>query len=75
MTPRPRERGSAATWTASGSYDDIRYIRLNNTPNHKVLHGKLAALENTEAGLVAKVHGGAPASLARHAPGAGIHLL
>ena len=34
-------------------YDKIRYIRLNNTPNHLVLHRKLAALENAEAALVA----------------------
>jgi cystathionine beta-lyase/cystathionine gamma-synthase len=34
------------------SYHDIPYIRLNNTPNHAVLHAKLAALENAEAGLV-----------------------
>jgi cystathionine beta-lyase/cystathionine gamma-synthase len=35
------------------SYHDIRYIRLNNTPNHEALHRKLAALENGEAALVA----------------------
>ena len=34
------------------SYHDIRYIRLNNSPNHIALHQKLAALENAEAGLV-----------------------
>ncbi|RIK71890.1 cystathionine beta-lyase [candidate division KSB1 bacterium] len=34
-------------------YHDIRYIRLNNTPNHIVLQNKLAALENAEAALVA----------------------
>ena len=34
-------------------YHDLRYIRLNNTPNHAVLHAKLAALENGEAALVA----------------------
>jgi cystathionine beta-lyase/cystathionine gamma-synthase len=33
-------------------YHDQRYIRLNNTPNHVALHGKLAALENAEAALV-----------------------
>lgn len=36
----------------AANYHDIPYIRLNNTPNHKVLHGKLAALENAEAALV-----------------------
>jgi cystathionine beta-lyase/cystathionine gamma-synthase len=35
------------------SYHDIRYIRLNNSPNHLALHKKLAALENAEAALVA----------------------
>lgn len=34
------------------SYHDLRYIRLNNTPNHTALHEKLAALENAEAALV-----------------------
>jgi len=33
-------------------YHDIKYIRLNNTPNHLVLHQKLTALENGEAALV-----------------------
>lgn len=35
------------------AYHDIPYIRLSNTPNHEVLHAKLAALENAEAALVA----------------------
>lgn len=34
------------------SYDDVRYIRLNNLPNQTVLGDKLADLEGTEAGLV-----------------------
>jgi cystathionine beta-lyase/cystathionine gamma-synthase len=34
-------------------YHDLKYIRLNNTPNHDVLHAKLAALEGAEAALVA----------------------
>jgi cystathionine beta-lyase/cystathionine gamma-synthase len=34
-------------------YHDIPYIRLNNTPNHLVLHRKLATLENAEAAIVA----------------------
>jgi len=34
------------------SYHDLKYIRLNNTPNHTVLHKKLASLENAEAALV-----------------------
>lgn len=35
-----------------GSYHDIKYIRLNNSPNHEALHKKLAALENAERALV-----------------------
>lgn len=34
------------------SFDDIRYIRLNNTPNHDALARKLAALEGAEDALV-----------------------
>lgn len=34
------------------SYHDLKYIRLNNTPNHEALHQKLAALEGGEAALV-----------------------
>ncbi len=37
---------------ADAAYDRITYIRLNNTPNHEVLHAKLSALEGTEAALV-----------------------
>jgi cystathionine beta-lyase/cystathionine gamma-synthase len=33
-------------------YHDIRYIRLNNTPNHTVLHRKLAAVEGAESAVV-----------------------
>ena len=33
-------------------YHDIKYIRLNNTPNHIAVHQKLMALENAEAALV-----------------------
>lgn len=44
----------SATFEYSGEarYDDIRYIRLNNTPNHLALHQKLAALENGAAAVV-----------------------
>ena len=59
--PRPRPSGAvsmpiyqSATYehTGEAGYHDLRYIRLNNTPNHVVLHAKLAALEGTEAALV-----------------------
>lgn len=38
--------------TEGQSYHDIRYIRLNNTPNHIALHKKLAALEGGEDAVV-----------------------
>lgn len=45
----------SSTFEAAGakSYHELRYIRLNNTPNHEILHKKLAALEGAEAALVA----------------------
>ena len=59
--PEPRILGAvsvpifqSATFETGGAtdYHDVRYIRLNNTPNHQALHAKLAALENAEAALV-----------------------
>src|SRR5213593_4552496 len=59
--PRPRIAGAvvmpvfqSATYQYAGekSYDDVMYIRLNNTPNHLALAEKLAALENTEDAVV-----------------------
>jgi cystathionine beta-lyase/cystathionine gamma-synthase len=44
----------SATFEYSGQsrYDDLKYIRLNNTPNHRVLHAKLADIEGGEAAVV-----------------------
>jgi cystathionine beta-lyase/cystathionine gamma-synthase len=44
----------SATFEYRGEHDYhvLRYIRLNNTPNHDALHQKLAAIENAEAALV-----------------------
>ncbi|TMI76595.1 PLP-dependent transferase, partial [Candidatus Bathyarchaeota archaeon] len=59
--PRPRIAGAvvmpvfqSATYQYAGekNYDDVRYIRLNNTPNHLALAEKLSALENSEDALV-----------------------
>jgi cystathionine beta-lyase/cystathionine gamma-synthase len=61
-TPEPRIQGAVAMpifqsamfeYAGETSYHDLKYIRLNNTPNHLALHAKLAALENAEAALVA----------------------
>src|SRR6185503_13941343 len=59
--PHPRVNGAVAMpifqtamfeYAGEKDYHALRYIRLNNTPNHDVLHAKLAALENAEAALV-----------------------
>lgn len=44
----------SATFEYQGQdrYDQLRYIRLNNTPNHQALHAKLAAICGGEAALV-----------------------
>ena len=49
----PIYQSSTFEYGGQDSYDDLRYIRMNNTPNHVALHKKLAALENAEAALVA----------------------
>jgi len=48
----PIFQSSTFQYAGQGSYHDLRYIRLNNTPNHTALHEKLAALECGEAGVV-----------------------
>lgn len=59
--PRPRIFGAVTVpifqsamyeYTGEASYHDVKYIRLNNTPNHVAVNRKLAALENAEAAMV-----------------------
>jgi cystathionine beta-lyase/cystathionine gamma-synthase len=59
--PQPRVAGSVSMpifqsamfeYAGEGDYHDLKYIRLNNTPNHDAVHAKLAALENAEAAIV-----------------------
>ena len=59
--PRPRIDGAiempifqSATYEYRGEarYDDVRYLRLNNTPTQTALAAKIAALEGAEAALV-----------------------
>ena len=59
--PEPRIEGAVSLpifqsstyeYAGEGSYHDLRYLRLNNTPNHVALHQKLAALCGGEAALV-----------------------
>ena len=44
----------SATFEYAGqeSYDDLKYIRLNNTPNHRAVQEKLAAIEGGETAVV-----------------------
>jgi cystathionine beta-lyase/cystathionine gamma-synthase len=57
------------------SYHDLKYIRLNNTPNHVALHKKLAALENAEAALVTASGMAAISTVLLTVLSAGDHLL
>ncbi|MGA8181706.1 MAG: aminotransferase class I/II-fold pyridoxal phosphate-dependent enzyme [Desulfobacterales bacterium] len=48
----PIFQSSTFQYTNEDHYDKLKYIRMNNTPNHLALHEKLAALENADAALV-----------------------
>ena len=48
----PIFQSSTFEYAGQTSYDKLKYIRLNNTPNHIALHKKLAVLEGAEAALV-----------------------
>jgi cystathionine beta-lyase/cystathionine gamma-synthase len=48
----PIFQSSTFEYAGQTSYHDLKYIRLNNTPNHIALHEKLASLENAEAAVV-----------------------
>jgi cystathionine beta-lyase/cystathionine gamma-synthase len=59
--PQPRIEGAVVMpifqsanfeYDGESSYHDLKYIRLNNTPNHLALHRLLAAVENASAALV-----------------------
>lgn len=61
-TPEPRILGAVSLpifqsanyeYAGEGSYDAIRYVRLNNSPNHLSLHRTLSVLEHAPAALVA----------------------
>ncbi|MEE2876845.1 MAG: aminotransferase class I/II-fold pyridoxal phosphate-dependent enzyme [Candidatus Neomarinimicrobiota bacterium] len=56
-------------------YHDLKYIRLNNTPNHIALHNKLAALENAESAIVTSSGMSAISTALLAFLGAGDHLL
>ena len=81
---RPRPGGAVATpvfqsstfeYAGASDYHDVRYIRLNNTPNHTVLHDRIASLETAEAALVAASGMAAISSSLLAVVSAGDHLL
>jgi cystathionine beta-lyase/cystathionine gamma-synthase len=60
--PRPNIEGAVVTpifqsanylQSDEKDYGSVRYVRLSNSPNHHVLHARLAVLESAEAALVA----------------------
>jgi cystathionine beta-lyase/cystathionine gamma-synthase len=67
----------SATFVSRGDdgYHDVRYARLSNTPNHHVLHAKLAAIEGGEAALVTASGMAAITTSLLTFLGAGDHLL
>jgi cystathionine beta-lyase/cystathionine gamma-synthase len=83
-TPEPRILGAVSLpifqsanfeYAGEGSYDDIRYIRLNNTPNQLALHRTLSVLEHAPAALVAGSGMAAISTTLLTVLGAGDHLL
>ena len=49
----PIFQSSTYLYEGQESYNDLKYMRLSNSPNHEALHQKLAALEGAEDALVA----------------------
>lgn len=62
-------------YAGESSYDEIRYIRLNNTPNHQSLHRLLSVLEHAQAALVAGSGMAAISTTLLSVLGAGDHVL
>lgn len=82
--PRPRIRGAVVTpifqsstydYHGETDYHKVEYIRLNNTPNHRLLNDKMAALEGTQAALVTASGMAAISTTLLTVLGAGDHLL
>jgi len=82
--PEPRIEGAVAMpifqsatfeYGGGGDYHNLRYIRLNNTPNHTALHQKLSALENAEDAIVTSSGMAAISTALLAVLSAGDHLL
>ena len=80
---KPRDHGSIVTPVFQTStfeyhgedYHDVVYMRLSNTPNHRVLGERIAALEEAEAGLVTGSGMAAISSVLLSLLSSGDHLL
>lgn len=57
------------------TYDEVRYIRLNNSPNHRILQARLAVLESGEEAVVTASGMAAISSAILAHVGQGEHLL
>ena len=82
--PQPRIQGAVSMpifqsanfeYADEADYHSLKYIRLNNTPNHIALHEKLSALENAEAALVTASGMAAISTTLMALHSAGNHLL
>ncbi len=71
----PVFQSSTFEYGGEEGYDAVRYIRLNNTPNHIVLNDKLASLENAEAAMVTSSGMAAITTALLTVLGKGDHLL
>src|SRR5580704_8028616 len=82
--PHPRFAGAVTVpifqsatfeYTGQARYEDLKYIRLNNTPNHAALGKLLSSLEGAEAAVVAASGMAAISSTLLTVLKAGDHLL
>jgi len=82
--PEPRLAGAVVApifqtanyeFAGEASYHDIRYMRLNNSPNHIALGRKLAAVEGAEAAVVTGSGMAAISTALLTVLGGGDHLL
>ena len=83
-SPRPRIEGAVVTpifqsanylMADESAYDEVRYIRLSNTPSHHSLHARLAAIESGEAAMVTASGMAAISAAILAFVGSGEHLL
>lgn len=62
-------------YEATSNYDDVRYIRMGNSPNHIAVEEKIANIEEGEAALVTASGMAASVSAVLNALGTGGHVL